>query len=210
MPTIPTSATVLAASLLLAGCASAKVDGLTMAAASPVAAPATLHVAVTLAPGLAPSPVAGRARELLEIRLVERYRDAGLAAAVAPSAERATVRVAIDAAEKGNQAKRMLIGFGAGRASLTTHTTFATIAAAPAMSFALTSTGSGKPGLIMPGAIAGATGNAVSLAVGGTLSVAGELGQGLTNEVDRSARQIVAQTARLYRSANWPWPAERS
>ena len=106
--------------------------------------------------------------------------------------------------------ERLLIGFGAGRSALLTKASFDIAGqAGPAMSFSATAKDGRKPGLIVPGAVAAATGELSRLAIGGGVSLLVGRRSGLDGGAKRSAALIVKQTRQLYRASGWPWPSDK-
>jgi hypothetical protein len=202
----------IAAALLITGCASSKATDVAFASTPVAETPRTLAVEVAVSPELAGDPDAREAADGLHYALLKRYRDAGLDASEAGGAAHAIVHVDVTKADRGSQMRRMLIGLGSGRSSLQTRTTFRVAGGGdPAMRFASSTKSSRKPGLILPGAVAAATGEVSRLAIGGGINLLIPGRAGLRNEADRSAKLIVRQTRELYRSSGWRWPeVERS
>ena len=100
-------------------------------------------------------------------------------------------------------------GFGAGRSALQTVTTFQVADRdTPAMSFSSTTKSSRKPGLMLPGAVAAATGDASRFLIGGGVNLLIPSRAGIPHEADRSAKLIVKQTRELYRASGWTWPQD--
>src|SRR5262249_27210336 len=90
--------------------------------------------------------------------------------AVTQQAGAAVLHVTITAADPGNAVKRLIIGLGAGRAELQAAAELRMPSAAgdsPLVAFNTSGDSGRKPGLIVPGGIALATGKAVHLAIGG-------------------------------------------
>lgn len=81
--------------------------------------------------------------------------------------------------------------------------------AAPAMSFSATAKDGRKPGLIVPGAVAAATGELSRLAIGGGVGLLMGSRSGLHRGAKRSAALIVKQTRQFYRASGWPWPSDK-
>lgn len=199
--------------LLLGGCAGAKVENLSMATPHTATAPTSLGVEVALAPGVETDAVASKAAQALQAGLVKAYQKAGLkalpVAAAAPAPGTATVRVHIRRADPGDRLARLLIGFGAGRSSLRTDATFLMAGeASPSMRFSASARSGHKPGVILPGAIAAATGEVSRVAIGGGVGLLLEGRSGLDDQAKKSAKAIVKQTRALYRSSGWIWPSE--
>jgi hypothetical protein len=203
----------LAGLLLLGGCAGARVENLTSTASHSPVAPSTLRVRVSLAPGLDADPKAVKVAHALEEYLMKRYREAGLMALVytgdpQPTPGAAIVQVRIREADPGDRTARLLIGFGAGRSVLRTDATIlVTGEAAPALHFTASAKSGRKPGLILPGGIAAATGELTGLAIGGGAGLLLESRSDLAHDADRSAKLIVRQTRELYRTSGWAWPS---
>ncbi|ATP18002.1 MAG: DUF4410 domain-containing protein [Cupriavidus sp.] len=205
---------LVGALLLLPACAGTAVHDLSMAPARSQQIPGAIGVRVTLAPDIRSDPDAGKAAHRLQAELVKAYRKAGLPASVTPDGQpspgEATVRVQIVRADPGNSTERLLIGFGAGRSALLTKASFDIAGqAGPAMSFSATAKDGRKPGLIVPGAVAAATGELSRLAIGGGVSLLVGRRSGLDGGAKRSAALIVKQTRQLYRASGWPWPSDK-
>jgi hypothetical protein len=204
----------LGALLLAAGCAGAKVENMSMAPVHAPVAPSTVRVDVALASDLRTNVDASKAAQLLQADLVKRYRKAGLSAFPSVSQPAtpgsATVHVRVSRADAGSRAQRMLIGFGAGKSTLRSDVTFDIEGdASPALSLSASTNSGRKPGLILPGAIAAATGEASRLAIGAGVGVLFETRAGLSKEADRSAKLIVKQTRKLYQTSGWRWPSDK-
>ena len=205
-----------AALVLLGGCAGPLVTGVT-AASTGAPPPAAILVAVDVPPPGQGGPQALPAgvKAKLERSLEHELSRAGVATgpfapgAVAPGT--AVLHVSVIEADPGNPAARFVVGFGAGRAALVTRASLEDAAAppssAPLVTFETFTEDSSKPGLILPGAIAAATGRLVGLAVGGGVDVALNVKGGLDGNVGRTASAIIGQLRRYYASAGWPWPA---
>jgi hypothetical protein len=194
----------------MSGCSGAKLQGLTMTSRPAAVTPTRLRIAVALAPDLQSDPTALKTAQRLRAGLIERYRKEGLVITAAPVVPgTATVYVDVRQVKEGSAVKRLLIGFGAGQSSLRAATRFEFGDGAPsAMAFSTTAKSGHKPGLILPGGIAAATGRVVGLAIGGGIDLV-VVGRGtLGHEADRTARLIVAQTKSFYHKAGWVWPAD--
>jgi hypothetical protein len=196
--------------LPLAACAGGRVDHVALAPIH-APAPAAFRIDVSLAPDLRAVPAAGRVAETLQAGLIKRYGKAGFSATAAMDGAAgpgiATVHVRISRADPGNPIKRLVIGFGAGRSSLRTDTSLDLPGdSGAALTFSSATDSGRKPGMILPGGIAAATGNLVHLAIGGGLDLALIGRSSLARNADRSAKLIVDQTHNLYRTAGWRWP----
>lgn len=205
----------LTALLLLAGCTGAKLDHVAQAPVHAPTPPATLFVDVALTPEVGSDAGAYKVAMALQADLVKRYRKAGLLAYPAADTPRlpgaAILHVRISRADPGNRVERLIVGFGAGRSTLRTDASLdVTGEASPALSFSSSANSGRKPGLIMPGAIAAATGNLSHLAIGGGLDLLLTGRSGLMREADRTASAIVRQTQHLYNDAGWTWPRRAS
>jgi hypothetical protein len=198
--------------LLLTACATGKVSNLAMAPVQTVTpTPSALVVHVDLAPDLRADPPARKAVDDLRARLVKRYGEAGVAVApgatgpIAPSLAR--LRVQVSRADPGSKFQRLAVGFGMGRSALHTQAALEMPGmAAPSLTFTSLAGSGRRPGMILPGGIAAATGEVSRLAVSGGLSLLVVGRTGLSRDADRSAKLIVAETRRFYRSAGWQWP----
>jgi hypothetical protein len=201
--------------IALAGCSGARVTGLTSVNAG-AAAPTEILVAVTAAhtsqdPTDAPAQAtAGQ----LAIKLIERLTKAGMTAepyvpgTIHPGA--ALLHVSVLEADPGNLAERFTVGFGLGKAKLQVRADFVNADAgqgATVMGFNAASDSGIKPGLILPGGVALATGNAIHLAIGGGLAIATNIHGGLDRPTASTATAIVTQLRSYYQSVGWYWPA---
>lgn len=200
----------VAAALLLSGCATSKATGVAIAASpATVSAPRAVAIKVAVSPELQSDPSASEAADLLEYALLKHYGKAGLTIAPHGAPAQALVHVKIVRADRGNKMRQMLVGFGSGRSSLQTDTSFhLSDRDAPSLSFSSSTKSGRKPGLILPGAVAVATGEASRLAIGGGINLLVPGRAGLRNEAERSAKQIVKQTRQLYLASGWRWPAD--
>lgn len=195
--------------ILLAGCAGAKVENSVMSAPAKTPAPSTIYVDVDLAPDARAEKSAGEIATKLQGDIIKRYRKAGLTSAVAAEGGTvpgtATLHVKISKADPGDAAQRLLIGFGAGKASLMTDVTF-DMADGAALTMSTTSKGRNTPGMIMPGAISAVTGDIKNLLIGGGIKLALSGNSGIDKEADKTAKAIVSQTEDLYAKVGWMWP----
>jgi hypothetical protein len=203
-------AALAVAALFLSGCATSTATGVAIAASRATAsAPRAVAVKVAVSPELRSDPSAGEAADLLQYALLKHYEKAGRTIAPDGAPAPALVHVRIVRADGGNQMQRMLVGFSSGRSSPQTDTTFQLSGQdTPALSFSSSTKSSRKPGLILPGAVAAATGEASRLAIGGGINLLVPGRAGLRNEAERSAKQIVKQTRQLYLASGWQWPSD--
>lgn len=121
----------------------------------------------------------------------------------------AVLHVAITRAEPGSFVERVVLGFGLGRARLEARAELVSPSRSGNVSltaFDTTSDSGAKPGLILPGGVALATGNAIHLAIGGGIDLALNLRGGLSRPTTRTAAAIVRQVSKYYASAGWTWP----
>jgi hypothetical protein len=201
--------------LALAGCARAQVGEVATAAASgptPVeilvdvsAAPAINAQQAAAAQAIGPQP---------EKSLVQTLTKQGVTAEpFVPNTEHpgaAVLHVAITQADPGNAVARFVIGFGAGRSELHVAADLERQGSAGAyvMTAFNTSSNSGRrPGVILPGGVALATGKIIHLAIGGGIEVATSIGGALDRPVRETATAIVHQMKDYYTASGWYWPA---
>ena len=203
-----------AALALLAGCA-AQVS--TLAEREPGAArPVEILVAVNADPGEpAGTAIAQNIATALQSELVRRLTKAKLTAAPflpgAVPSNADVLHVVITDADPGDRLKRIVIGFGAGRAELRATADLARAGAAaqaPLLTFSTASDSGYKPGLIVPGAVAAGTGDALGLAIGGGVDIATNIQGGLAKPTEKTATAIVTRLKRYYASVGWSWPSE--
>jgi hypothetical protein len=202
-----------ACALMLTGCGGAKLDNLAMSPAAARARPNALRIEVALAPDVQTTPAAMKAAQMLRIDLAQRYRGAGLVVLPpdpnAALGHGATLHLLISRADPGQLLARLVVGFGAGQSRLGVATRFTLDGQeSAALTFSSDAKSGRKPGLIMPGAIAAATGDAAHLAIGGGLDLLLAGRSGLKREADQSAKRIVEETRALYRASGWMWPAD--
>ena len=210
------TARVIPLLIALAGCAGARVSNIASArAAGP--APSELLVAVDAAsaPDDTQAQAAHRIAADLQADLVQRLARAKVTAEpFVPATEHpgaAVLHVTIVRADPGSLAKRLVVGFGFGRATLQARAELQEASPSGVASLTAfdTSSDSGiKPGLILPGGVALATGNAVHLAIGGGIDIATNLRGGLARPTTRTASAIVTQLRQYYASAGWQWPGD--
>lgn len=151
----------------------------------------------------------------LEKELTEELKNSKLLVRIASTGgdgSGATVlRVIVTAADPGDAAKRLIIGFGAGRAEVQVRADLEQVGSRSdrreLVAFTTYSDTGHKPGLLLPGGAALATGDVVHLAVGGSLVVVGNTRSGLNQPIHRTARAIVAQLKAFYAAAGWIWPS---
>ena len=121
------------------------------------------------------------------------------------------LHVSVTEADPGNRLRRMIIGFGAGKATLHAAASLedATAAGRDTLLAFDTSSNSGyKPGIVVPAAAAAGTGSAIGLAVGGSIDVATNVPNGLAKPVRHTAAAIVDRLSKYYAAVGWRWPAE--
>ena len=120
------------------------------------------------------------------------------------------LNVSVTDADPGNRLRRVIIGFGAGQATL--HVSAALEATTPSggalLAFATSSNSGYKPGIVVPAAAAAGTGSAIGLAVGGGIDVATSVPSGLAEPMHRTAEAIVDRLSQYYSAVGWRWPAE--
>ena len=197
--------------LTLAGCAGASVTGVSEEAAH-TPPPREILVEVD-APSDASPDEGATARSIgsaLGRDLVKQLDAAHLVASERPPGTLprgdAVLRVDVTLADEGNKLKRVVIGFGAGKARLTATASLESADGASLTHFDTASDSGMKPGLLLPGAIAGATGDLIHLAIGGGIDVAMNMRDGLAAPTQHTAGAIVRQLKTYYAAVGWPWP----
>ncbi len=129
----------------------------------------------------------------------------------APHPGAAVLHVTVTEASPGSRLERFVVGFGVGRAELEATADLRVAAAAadalPLVAFNTSSDSGFKPGLILPGAIALATGRVVHLAIAGGLDVALNVRGGLQRPLKRTSHAVVDELRKYYESVGWYWPA---
>ncbi len=151
----------------------------------------------------------------LQSDLIEKLTKAGVTAepfiAGTDHPGAAVLRVSVTNANPGNLAERFIIGFGLGSAKLQATAVLenaATAEAQPLVSFDTSSNSGVKPGLILPGGIALATGSVVHLAIGGGIDVVANVNGGLSKPLEKTASAVVGQLKTYYAAVGWTWPAD--
>jgi hypothetical protein len=146
---------------------------------------------------------------ILEKLVAARIAAAPLASGVLrPGA--AVLQVTVTEASPGSRLERFVVGFGVGRAELeaTANLRVAEPAdALPLLEFNTSSDSGFKPGLLLPGGIALATGKVVHLAIAGGVDVALNVRGGLSQPLNRTTQAVVDQLEKYYESVGWYWPA---
>ena len=107
----------------------------------------------------------------------------------------------------GNEALRVLVGYGAGRALLRTHVSLvaSTALTQPLLAFETSST-TGR----LPGASAGLASGS-GLAAGGTaLGLPGAMKQGLALELSQTTEHIDDELGKYFLAQNWPYGTSRN
>lgn len=202
---------------MLAACASARVSNIAaQTAAAPQ--PTEILVAVDTAADI-PSTQAGIAGQIafkLRTTLVQKLTASGITSEFfAPGTSHpgaAVLHIAITRADPGSATERFLIGFGLGQAVLTAQADLQSSDATNASSLAAfrTSGDSGyRPGLVLPGGVALATGDAIHLAIGGGIKIATSLRGGLDRPTRGTADAIVGQLQKYYAAEGWRWPVRK-
>ena len=197
--------------LALAGCAGASVTGVSEVTAH---TPPPQEILVEVDVPASASPDQGAtARSIgsaLGSDLVRQLEADHLAASERLSAALprgdAVLRVTVTLADQGNKLRRMVIGFGAGKARLTATAALETADGVDLTRFDTSANSGMKPGLLLPGAVAGATGNLIHLAIGGGIDVAMNMRDGLAAPAQHTAGAIVKQLRTYYAAVGWNWP----
>jgi hypothetical protein len=139
--------------------------------------------------------------------LVAKIQSMGLAAEVAkaqtvPEVNDIVIRGHFESVEEGSMGKRLVIGFGSGKADLKTEVT-----GYQQTSTGLRKLGSGEvdsaggktPGVLLPLAITAATANPIGLLVGGAVKAEGELSG--RDTIEGTAKNTAAQIAKQLQGA---------
>lgn len=201
----------------LTGCAAAKVSNVQSATAVGKA-PTELLVEVSVASdiGAEQQKEASKIRSDLESALVKRLvKDGAAAEPFAVSAhdpDAAVLHVSITDADAGNLAKRMIVGLGWGKARLQAQADLERASVSggqPVTRFDTASDSGMKPGLLVPGGVAAATGNMIGLAIGGTINIATNIHGGMSRPIKSTSAAIVDQLKKCYQTAGWTWPSAR-
>ena len=128
----------------------------------------------------------------------------------APHPGAAVLHVIVTEASPGSTLERFVVGFGVGRAELNATADLRVGDATgtlPLTAFNTYSDSGFKPGLLLPGGIALATGDAAHLAIAGGLDVAFNVRGGLQQPMKHTSSAIVKQLKKYYGSVGWSWPA---
>jgi hypothetical protein len=204
----------IAAAAVLAGCATARVSDAAYASAKS-ARPVEILVDVSTEAisDAAQASVAETVRADLQADLMKELTSARVFAEPLTSgtqhAGAAVLHVTVTEAAPGNPVKRFVIGLGAGRAQLRAAAELRIASAGgdfPLVSFNTSSDSGRKPGLIVPGSLALATGKVVHLAIAGGLDVAMNARGGFDRPLKATARTVVGQLKKYYGSVGWYWP----
>ena len=101
----------------------------------------------------------------------------------------------------------MLVGYGAGKATLKVHVALVELinTSPPLLAFDVTSTTGGAPGATAGLGVGTAVSSAVSLA-GSALGVPGKMKQGLVPELATTAERVDDELANYFRAHEWPYP----
>lgn len=201
--------------LILQSCASAHVRDLTpLAVTPPIAEPTSIAVVVASEP--IPDSAGFEAIEL-QSDIMKELLKSGFPGKVFPdinSASKAAVlNIQLTRSDPGSRSKRLLIGFGSGRAQIETKVSLElpdTGGDRTALSFATAGNSGYRPGLIVPAGAAIATANAVHFVVGGAINIATSPRDALRRPARKTARAIVTQLRQYYRSVGWSWPAQQA
>jgi hypothetical protein len=203
--------------LALAGCANAQVSALTRAG-TPAPAPQQVLVEVTPAPQATSKEAesASRAAAGLQAELLNRLAKAHVAAApysaAADKPGALVLHATIAAANPGNAAVRVIVGFGAGASRMLVGVDMHSggQAPGPAEQFDVASHSAYRPGLILPGGVALATHSLWHLGIGGGIDVALNLRNGLAAPEANAAGAMVAQLKSYYTAEGWNWPVQNA
>ena len=150
----------------------------------------------------------------LQSNIVKELAAAHIAAEVfvpgTPHAGAAVLHVTVTEASPGSTLERFVVGFGVGRAELNATAELRVGDATgtlPLNAFNTYSDSGFKPGLLLPGGIALATGKAAHIAIAAGLDVAFNVHGGLQQPVKHTSSAIVKQLKKYYGSVGWSWPA---
>jgi hypothetical protein len=195
------------------GACSAQVSELTSSAPTRPSPSEILVAVVPSREGEMPLPpeIANRIQSALVERLAEAHVTAEPFVRGTTHPGAAILQVSVIEANPGNLPERFLIGFGVGKAQMKVRADLllSDTQSSPSVLAFNTSADSGiKPGLILPGGVALATGRVIGLAVGGGIDVATNIRGGLARPVSQTASAIVSQLKTYYASAGWIWPAQ--
>lgn len=152
-----------------------------------------------------------RVVDSLAAKLVSKLQEEGIQAERASASTTVPLHAAmiegrLDRIDEGDAVVRTTIGFGQGAARMVVHAEGfqQTASGRRKLGEGDLATSSGKkPGIVVPGAAAGATGQVAGLAVGGALAAKGEIGGAIQGEVDRAAGTIAEQVAARFREQGW-------
>jgi Domain of unknown function (DUF4410) len=205
---------LIGATVALGGCATAKVANVASAQVSNFRPSEVLvEVRPAMSSGDPNVALASKVSEKLQVALIKKLTKSRITAeAYAPGealAGAATLRVTITRADPGNAVERFLIGFGFGQAKLQASAEFDVDKAVPAQSmttFVISSHSGYKPGLVLPGSVAAATGDAIHLAIGGGIDVAMSIPGGMSRPVRATTNAIVGQLEKYYAQIGWHRP----
>lgn len=150
---------------------------------------------------------------LVSARLIEELNENGITAIAAatgpvPHPGDAVIRGEFVTIDKGNRAKRMLIGFGAGSAKLETLVegyVVTTGGLVPLGSAQIETSGGKKPGMLVPMGAGAAAGNvARSVAISGASNILQEGGsESLEGAAKRTAKEIAKVIVKAYKERGW-------
>lgn len=200
------------APLLLAGaCGGARITDLAQGPA-PAQPPTRLIVEAGVAPGADPTSdvLLEHAARKVRLDLTRRPEREGfeiveVASAQAP-ADVGVLQVLLIDVDPGSRTRRMLIGFGAGRASVEASVRFIPAPlSSPQLSLSAESLSRRRPSLILPIGMAAAGGSTALIPIG--LSLVAESRAGVDREVGRLNAEVLNQLKATYRSSHWVWPS---
>jgi hypothetical protein len=224
----------LFSALLVAGCASTKVTDLTPMAKGEVARPARILVYDFVAtPSDLPSDSAIRGKvsasrtpqtaeqvqtsrrlgSLIAEDLVEDIKAMGLpaqhaASGASPNVGDGVIRGYLVSVESGSAGKRFIVGFGSGKAEMDTVVEGYVMTSQGLRklgSGTLTSSGGKTPGVVMPSAVAIASGSPVGLIVVGGAKIYGEASgrSGIEGRAKATADEISEQLKTRFQDRGW-------
>ncbi|MBO1358306.1 DUF4410 domain-containing protein [Acetobacter sacchari] len=198
----------LLALLTLGGCAGTTVSHREPGAVAPFAAlhsPDVVFVEVT-----GPDASASRADATLASSLIPALRQAGVPAALqmpgAPDPGSPILRVTLARVDAGNALERTMIGFGAGRSSLSARIRLddpRRVDRAPATAFDVNADSGRRPGLILPAAVTLGTAVPIHMAIGGGLDLLLGRRRGTDADLRNAARAITRETLACYKAMGW-------
>lgn len=185
--------------LLLGACAGARISNEQSSISADQSRPTTVAVRVTGCPPDLMTSLGGEVIARLQKAGIPAWRAAEDTQA---GPDLAILDLAVTRYDPGNRLEQAVIGFGAGRSHLDVDAALI-LGQNQALRLSSDADSGRRPGLILPGGVAAATGDVLHLAIGGGLVAITQLRGGPSRDVRSSADLLADRTVAYFQSIGW-------